>query len=621
MNWGELIDRTLLGFPDKGLRPTVTKYLMEAQEDFILRTGCLTKHRAIHVQYPLGDYLNPTPPLPTYVNLPADFIRVLRIEWNGQKLLPMTKQYMKSCMLADETFKFGVPTHYYSVGRKLHLYPAPASADSVNIWYVYRPMASIGEEGYWGEPIMIEGGYEMDHCPVRPGVIAQIFIDDEDHGGEEGYTFIRCFDVTQDIPIPGNEYHLDSFDLPPAWVKDWLDSYSQAIMTWEAANLPYWSEAIIFQLEPNRLCAFYADFTDNDDDDTESLGVRIIHINPDTLDVLSVGEWIPVNTGNYGGYNLRGKCIRDNQAVVSWQEWSGMPTNKTTVRAMAITFDGDEIDSQSTEQTLPPARVNADSHGLATKRDGTFLYLSADHGTNVGEVGKYTVGVDNSFTYNYNVEQDLGAGTGADVMKLEYDAVNDFYVGSTVSTTLKVWTATDTGSAINISAIDTWATMRYYGGVGVLQDGTALAFGRNSSNYYVYSDWISYSGAVPSLAGDQYSHYEDEQHGFFFVQDVGFIDAEGGRPFLSIGLGDNYCSVEDANWSRLWIAGEGETVDPAIDVIYRKYLVDYAKQLLYEDRGDIKRATMKGNQYKKSTDFIAEHFSRKLNAEFGVVNG
>ncbi len=87
MNWGELIDRTLTGFPDKGLRPTVTKYLMEAQEDFILRTGCLTKHRAIHVQYPLGNYYAPTPPLPTYVDLPADFISVLRIEWNGQKLL------------------------------------------------------------------------------------------------------------------------------------------------------------------------------------------------------------------------------------------------------------------------------------------------------------------------------------------------------------------------------------------------------------------------------------------------------------------------------------------------------------------------------------------------------
>ncbi len=146
MNWDDLIDRTLIGFKDKGLRPAAAKHLIEAQEDFILRTGCLTKHTAIEVES--GE---------AYADIPDDFIRLLRAEWNGKKLLPATKQYMKSCMLSDETFKFGVPTHYHSVDNKMYLYPAPASTDNLNIWYVNRP--------WRGDPTYYDGA--QDHCIVE----------------------------------------------------------------------------------------------------------------------------------------------------------------------------------------------------------------------------------------------------------------------------------------------------------------------------------------------------------------------------------------------------------------------------------------------------------------------
>jgi len=129
-SWEDLIYRSVLPFgkPGEGMYDQARKYLIEAQEDFILVTKCLDRWKWLYIAADTA-----------IVTLPDDFIDLIRAEWNGQKMGPTTAQYMEAHLKADENYQKGTPRKYYKKGLKLMIHPAASAANWLALWYVNRP--------------------------------------------------------------------------------------------------------------------------------------------------------------------------------------------------------------------------------------------------------------------------------------------------------------------------------------------------------------------------------------------------------------------------------------------------------------------------------------------------
>ena len=136
MNWTELIDRALISFPsDETLRPTARQYLVDAQEDFILETNCLDRWKWFYVAAGLG-----------YIELPSDFVKLNRAEFEGYILKPTDVGQVPSIYDASETAIPGVPGRYYQQGNSLYLYPQDSTAGWAAVWYVYNPNVLVDSD-------------------------------------------------------------------------------------------------------------------------------------------------------------------------------------------------------------------------------------------------------------------------------------------------------------------------------------------------------------------------------------------------------------------------------------------------------------------------------------------
>lgn len=133
MIWGQLLDRTLLGFPtdERGeLENPVKGYLIEAQEDFVVYTRCLEK-----------EYTTSLSASTESVTLPDDFIEMSgRVEFKGRLLRPMNEWKLASLKKTDDSWDMGTPQRYFIHGDTLYLVPGASAAGTLAMWYAYRPV-------------------------------------------------------------------------------------------------------------------------------------------------------------------------------------------------------------------------------------------------------------------------------------------------------------------------------------------------------------------------------------------------------------------------------------------------------------------------------------------------
>jgi len=129
MNWTQLVDRVIISFnPEETLSPTAKQYLIDAQEDFVLETKCLDRWKWFYVPAEQG-----------YIDLPDDFVQLLRLEHDGQRLDEITLHQPYSIHQSDETKRPGLPEGFYPQGNRVYFYPCYSTAEWVALWYVYKP--------------------------------------------------------------------------------------------------------------------------------------------------------------------------------------------------------------------------------------------------------------------------------------------------------------------------------------------------------------------------------------------------------------------------------------------------------------------------------------------------
>lgn len=129
MTWSDLEDRVLVGFNHQDVsRLTVKKYLVEAQEDFILETGCLERIKWLYLTASTE-----------YVDLPVDVIAINRVEWRGNRIEPIDIFDDHTLHQTDTSYRTGSTLEYYQQADRLYLRPGTTQTGWLTLWYVYRP--------------------------------------------------------------------------------------------------------------------------------------------------------------------------------------------------------------------------------------------------------------------------------------------------------------------------------------------------------------------------------------------------------------------------------------------------------------------------------------------------
>jgi hypothetical protein len=330
----------------------------------------------------------------------------------------------------------------------------------------------------------------------------------------------------------GNEYKLDS----------------------ETGSPPTQYGGAICQLEDNRLCVWFSD----DQDGGSRFGVMIINIESDGLDVDSVSSFTGISPVGEAEIDTSGDVekVNTNQVVCTWIKKLGADE----AYGIAITFDGDNIDSQGSATLLEPSRVIPGQAKIVSKGDGTFIHLCQDVVDNPSiEAGKYTVNASNVISHNYKVNG-IGAYAGvlADHVVIKYSSFNDFYVAGILDRLdgLTVWVISDSGSALTFGTEDTWTGIDSLAtsevGLAVLADGTAMGIVKdNGDSNNIKTDFIKFTGTTANFDGQPYLHDETNGAAVQGFNPLDAIECTNGNLFYSWGVSDGAGS-NDRNISRIY---------------------------------------------------------------------
>lgn len=148
--------RELLQEPDEHGRFTneaLNRWINDGILDVVDRIECLVTTVSLPFEARTGAML-----------LPADFLKVRRVSINGRRILPTTDLLVDreiAVRRLNSADQHGTPTHFYLVGRMLHLYPVPASDVTVNLTYVQAPPALVQDEDVsplptWMNPLVVQ---------------------------------------------------------------------------------------------------------------------------------------------------------------------------------------------------------------------------------------------------------------------------------------------------------------------------------------------------------------------------------------------------------------------------------------------------------------------------------
>jgi len=139
MNWTELKDRTLFGFPAEKrgfLGKSADIYLRDAQEDFVLHTKCL--EFTFQTSLVAGNYS---------IELPQSFLSIQRVAWEGKPLTSIPVWADVKLKDSTETWAKGRPDSYFIQGSTIYIYPAPTQAGELTIWC--QGVFGTGEDLTW----------------------------------------------------------------------------------------------------------------------------------------------------------------------------------------------------------------------------------------------------------------------------------------------------------------------------------------------------------------------------------------------------------------------------------------------------------------------------------------
>jgi hypothetical protein len=127
-------------------------YMNQAEQEIALNIRCTQAQTAITSVTAQSMY---TRPAAYYID---------RITWGGDKLkkIDMT-DYEALCRGATT---IGSPTYYYELGDTLGLWPIPATADSVCVYYVSIPPALTGSSSVFTVPVYFHNMIQ-DYCLYR----------------------------------------------------------------------------------------------------------------------------------------------------------------------------------------------------------------------------------------------------------------------------------------------------------------------------------------------------------------------------------------------------------------------------------------------------------------------
>ena len=141
MNLGEIKTAVQRLFGDEsGAQITeadIIRWANDAQVDIVRKTEVLQSHRETDVSSGDKSY-----------ELPSDFMFMSRATLDGIKLARTTIQEIDARSSSADNVADGTPSHFYTWGGRIYLYPGPSSGGTGNldIWYVKSPVALVNDE-------------------------------------------------------------------------------------------------------------------------------------------------------------------------------------------------------------------------------------------------------------------------------------------------------------------------------------------------------------------------------------------------------------------------------------------------------------------------------------------
>ena len=349
-----------------------------------------------------------------------------------------------------------------------------------NIDSIHAPYINFESSGWSGDALLSLEGRTFDTCDVRDDVKAQIVATGTIAGTYK--VQIRCFDTSGGTPVPGNLYRLTT--------------------TTNAAIL---QSVSICWMEDNKLCAYYTDWTGAN----IYTGIRIINIEPNGLDVDSVGTWyeIPVQTTYW---SLGVVKSRTNQVTTLRHRGSiggGYPTY-----AKAFTFVGDNVDSEGNDYVIHATDFyQKQGIGFVRKEDGKSFYAAQMNlgGADSMRFGRLNTAVDNTVSEDYSQDFPPVASTRLHHgLQAEYSSTLDLFTVSALSSGVTndgvLYLVADTGSGFTRSSIAEWLDIggvsapHFHSNFDNTGNAMSLTVDANDSDKIKF-DTITITGSTPTF--------------------------------------------------------------------------------------------------------------------------
>lgn len=110
--------------------------LRDGENDFIERTWCLEKIYLVNTTT-----LN-SGTLAALYNLPSDFVKELRVEWNGEKVEKSIYNTENFIYNSSGELYTGTPLRYWIEGNQIRWMPQPSAHGYWGMWYIYYNTAT-----------------------------------------------------------------------------------------------------------------------------------------------------------------------------------------------------------------------------------------------------------------------------------------------------------------------------------------------------------------------------------------------------------------------------------------------------------------------------------------------
>ncbi len=201
MNLGELKARarTLLG-DETGVVITeedLTRWANDAQLDIVRKTGCLEDFISFDLEAGTESY-----------DLPNDFLKDRRLTVNNLKVNRTSLEELDNINPdRDATAVADTATAFYIYGRKIYLYPTPASSatDGLKLWYTYIPRTMVADIDTPVIPVSM-------HEDILTYVVSQGYQSNEDYGPAQ----LKMNEYGERIVFSTEEYNDPRKDSYPA---------------------------------------------------------------------------------------------------------------------------------------------------------------------------------------------------------------------------------------------------------------------------------------------------------------------------------------------------------------------------------------------------------------------